>query len=181
MASRRGEWALFVVATLALGITNAVLRMPSTEALEAALVPRHPAEWFVFYFVPPVAWAVIALAVAAWYQAIQRRMDTRSEIRLPLRGAWIAALVISVLSLAGRAHATERSPAVRAEFRRLNPCPSTGRTTGACPGWQADHLQPLCAGGADAVDNMRWLEVDAHKEKTRRDIAACRGKVFRSR
>lgn len=42
-------------------------------------------------------------------------------------------------------------------FRRTHACPSTGLTTGACPGWSMDHVWPLACGGCDAVWNMQWL------------------------
>ena len=32
----------------------------------------------------------------------------------------------------------------------------------------------LCAGGADRVDNMQWLSVDAHRVKSRSDRKTCR-------
>ena len=68
-----------------------------------------------------------------------------------------------------------RDPAVPREFQRLNPCPSTGRTSGACPGWERDHVVPLCRGGADTVGNMQWLTIEAHKLKTRGDCRALPG------
>lgn len=40
---------------------------------------------------------------------------------------------------------------------------------GACPGWNIDHVVPLCRGGADAVWNLQWLTVAQHKLKTRGD------------
>jgi transcriptional regulator with XRE-family HTH domain len=67
-----------------------------------------------------------------------------------------------------------RSPAIRAEFQRLNPCPANGNKRGACPGWEREHTTPLCAGGADAVENMTWMRVEHHKAKTKQDMAACR-------
>lgn len=42
-------------------------------------------------------------------------------------------------------------------FRKLYPCPTTGLTTGACPGWSMDHVVPLASCGADAVSNLQWL------------------------
>ncbi len=42
-------------------------------------------------------------------------------------------------------------------FRNLYPCPETGRSTGACPGWAIDHVIPLAVGGCDAVRNLQWL------------------------
>ncbi|MBC7603873.1 MAG: HNH endonuclease [Ramlibacter sp.] len=68
----------------------------------------------------------------------------------------------------------ERSQAVVREFRNANPCPSTGRILGACPGWQADHGIPLCAGGVDRVENLHWLSVDDHRFKTLVDVRECR-------
>lgn len=50
-----------------------------------------------------------------------------------------------------------RSSRVLAAFRSLYPCPSTGSTLGACPGWAIDHVLPLACGGADAVFNLQWL------------------------
>lgn len=86
------------------------------------------------------------------------------------------AIVITVASamLAFGAQATNRSKAVRAEFQRSNPCPSTGATRGACPGYQADHATPLCIGGKDVPANLRWLTIEAHKAKTRDDVRVCR-------
>jgi hypothetical protein len=50
---------------------------------------------------------------------------------------------------------------VIATFQKIHPCPSTGKTTGACPNWAKDHPVPLACGGCDAVWNMQWLPVDA--------------------
>jgi len=59
-------------------------------------------------------------------------------------------------------------------FRDQNPCPSTGCSRGACPGWQVDHIPPLCAGGEDSRENMQWLSVDDHRWKTFVDLRECR-------
>lgn len=42
-------------------------------------------------------------------------------------------------------------------FQKAHPCPSTGKPTGACPGWAVDHVIPLACGGCDAVSNMQWM------------------------
>lgn len=81
--------------------------------------------------------------------------------------------LLALLVSAGAAIA-QRSPAVRAEFQRLHPCPSTGKPAGACPGWQADHREALICGGRDEVANMQWLTIEAHKEKTRVEVKLCR-------
>ncbi len=70
--------------------------------------------------------------------------------------------------------AAERGAAAKAEFRKTHPCPVTGKTTGACPGWQVDHAIPLCMGGADAPANMQWLQVETHQRKTVGDVRECR-------
>lgn len=62
---------------------------------------------------------------------------------------------------------TKRSPTARAQFMKANPCPSTGKTSGICEGWEVDHIVPLQRGGADTKKNMQWLSVEEHREKTR--------------
>jgi hypothetical protein len=61
----------------------------------------------------------------------------------------------------------ERDPAQRARFERTHPCPSTGRTAGACPGYVVDHIQALKHGGADRPENMQWQTVREGKQKDR--------------
>jgi hypothetical protein len=51
------------------------------------------------------------------------------------------------------------------EFQRQHPCPSTGRTTGACPGFVKDHVIPLACGGPDSVANLQWQTIAAAKAK----------------
>lgn len=67
-----------------------------------------------------------------------------------------------------------RSPRAKSEFKRLNPCPSNGNLRGPCPGYQIDHVIPLKCHGADHHENMQWLTVEEHKEKTKREIMLCR-------
>jgi len=47
----------------------------------------------------------------------------------------------------------------------MSPCPSTGRSSGKCPGYIIDHVKALACGGADAPSNMQWQTVRAAKEK----------------
>lgn len=50
----------------------------------------------------------------------------------------------------------KRSQTSKNEFKREQPCPSTGLSFGACPGYVIDHIQPLKRGGADLPNNMQW-------------------------
>ena len=59
----------------------------------------------------------------------------------------------------------KRSAKSKDEFRRSNPCPSTGKTHGACPGYVVDHVRSLKHGGADAPGNMQWQTKSAAKAK----------------
>ena len=59
----------------------------------------------------------------------------------------------------------KRDPKARADFNKQNPCPSTGKSSGACPGYTVDHVNPLKRGGADAPFNMQWQTNQAAKAK----------------
>lgn len=61
----------------------------------------------------------------------------------------------------------KRSSKAKGEFKQSHPCPSTGRSTGACPGYVIDHVTPLYRGGADDPNNMQWQTKEAAKEKDR--------------
>jgi hypothetical protein len=69
--------------------------------------------------------------------------------------------------------AQRRSQAAKQEFKRSNPCPSTGRSYGRCGGYEIDHRRPLAAGGADSPSNMQWLTKDQHKRKTAQERRDC--------
>jgi 5-methylcytosine-specific restriction endonuclease McrA len=76
-----------------------------------------------------------------------------------------------------RTHRTRtyhRSRAARAEFQRQHPCPSTGRTSGACPDYVVDHVKPLACGGADASSNMQWETVAGGKAKDKWEAIGCK-------
>ena len=59
----------------------------------------------------------------------------------------------------------KRSTAAKDSFKRQQPCPSTGRSSGACLGYVIDHVRPLECGGADAPSNMQWQTVADGKAK----------------
>jgi hypothetical protein len=69
-----------------------------------------------------------------------------------------------------------RSLAARRAFQHRHPCPATGQSTGACPGWVVDHVVPLACGGADSPANMQWQTREAARGKDRweRQAPGCR-------
>lgn len=86
----------------------------------------------------------------------------------------VAALTLLAVFATAADARIPRSSAVVAEFKRLHPCPANGAIRGACPGWEVDHIDALCAGGPDTVANMQWLTKQAHAQKTKRDVMRCR-------
>jgi hypothetical protein len=60
-----------------------------------------------------------------------------------------------------------RSRESKDTFRKQHPCPATGRSSGACPGYVIDHVVPLKRGGADSPSNMQWQTTAAAKAKDR--------------
>jgi len=89
----------------------------------------------------------------------------------------ISTLLAVALLLGGMGAAEariQRSAGVVKAFRSQNACPATDQHRGACPGWQVDHVRPLCMGGPDAMPNLQWLSVPDHRFKTFVDVRECR-------
>lgn len=86
--------------------------------------------------------------------------------------AFLALLI--ALGIADLQAAVTRDPAVVREFKRQHPCPATGKSTGPCPGWVADHALPLCLNGADDPSNMWWQPKAEALEKDKHEWALCR-------
>lgn len=63
----------------------------------------------------------------------------------------------------------KRGEQARAQFKKVQPCPSTGKSSGSCPGYVIDHVVPLKRGGADKPGNMQWQTTDEAKQKDRRE------------
>ena len=58
-----------------------------------------------------------------------------------------------------------RDPRQTNAFKKQHPCPSTGKSSGSCPGYVIDHIKPLKRGGADSPSNMQWQTEGAAKQK----------------
>lgn len=86
-----------------------------------------------------------------------------------MRHAWVALLIIAlaVPAAAKTESRHNRDPQVAREFQRHHPCPATGRTSGACPGYVRDHIIPLACGGPDTVANLQWQTTADAKAKDR--------------
>src|SRR5205809_724036 len=59
----------------------------------------------------------------------------------------------------------KRSEEAKDHFKKSHPCPSTGRSSGSCPGYVIDHVTPLKRGGADDPSNMQWQTTADAKAK----------------
>lgn len=82
--------------------------------------------------------------------------------------------IAAALALSGTAEARiARSSSVVAQFKRANPCPVTGKTSGACGGYVVDHKWPLCALGPDEVWNMAWQTRAESLKKDKVEKAKC--------
>ena len=93
-------------------------------------------------------------------------------------------VVLALLALSVMAEVDARLARSQTEVRAYRseyPCPSTGKVRGACPGYQVDHVIPLCAGGLDHRSNMHWLSVEDHKWKTFVDVRECRKFAWNAR
>ena len=87
---------------------------------------------------------------------------------------FLLALIFSASAIAGQRCDTcqrdkhgkiARSHNAKAEFKRLHPCPTTGKATGKCKGYVIDHIKPLKRGGKDRPDNLQWQTVAEAKAK----------------
>ena len=68
----------------------------------------------------------------------------------------------------------KRSVAAKDAFKRQQPCPSTARSSGRCPGYVVDHRVALACGGADDPSNMQWQTTTAARLKDKTERKGCR-------
>lgn len=71
------------------------------------------------------------------------------------------------------AGAIERSIEAKNAFKQSNPCPSTGKNSGPCPGYVVDHIAALACGGADSPGNMQWQSEADGKAKDKWERKGC--------
>jgi hypothetical protein len=84
-------------------------------------------------------------------------------ISRPMAGAsLIIALAVALACPVPLSAKEYRSRDVTREFQREHPCPSTGKTTGACPGYVRDHIWPLAC-----ADPIRWPTCNGRQSVTR--------------
>jgi len=93
-------------------------------------------------------------------------------LRWVVSGALIYSAAVIVLPNVASAR-EYRSRGVTREFQRARPCPSTGGTSGGCPGCRKDHVIHLVCGGPDAVSNLQWQTIAAARAKDRWELRAC--------
>lgn len=82
---------------------------------------------------------------------------------------WIALIIALFLAVATAPTLAkqQRSAAAKNAFKQQQPCPSTGKSRGACPGYVIDHVVPLKRGGPDRPSNMQWQTKEEAKAKDR--------------
>jgi len=84
-----------------------------------------------------------------------------------------AAFPVCVVMLGSASAEQLLSASVKREFQLTHPCPATGRTSGACPGYVKDHVLPLACGGPDAVSNLQWQTTRDAKAKDKWETKGC--------
>lgn len=67
-----------------------------------------------------------------------------------------------------------RDPAQVRIFKKLNPCPATGKVQHICKGYVVDHIVPLACGGADNPFNMQWQTIADGKAKDKTERKNCK-------
>jgi hypothetical protein len=71
----------------------------------------------------------------------------------------IVSFALLALTSASPTSARAGDPAQRARFAQKHACPADGNTGGVCAGYVVSHILPLCSGGRDVPNNMRWQPI----------------------
>lgn len=86
----------------------------------------------------------------------------------------IAAALLLCICVHGPVDARiKRSQSAKVEFKRENPCPSSGAPKGPCKGYVIDHVVALACGGPDLPTNMQWQTIAEGKAKDRWERIGC--------
>lgn len=85
----------------------------------------------------------------------------------------LAIFLITILTFSIANAESNRSYKAKKAFRLENPCPSTGRYKGSCPGYIIDHIKPLACNGADHPSNMQWQTKEEAKAKDKWERKNC--------
>lgn len=101
------------------------------------------------------------------HQTNRKNMQTLQQRTASLIIGLILSACAHTEQLAFKPEAKKRNPAARQAFLKANPCPATGKNTGACPGYIVDHIVPIKRGGGDHPYNMQWQTVENAKDKDR--------------
>lgn len=67
----------------------------------------------------------------------------------------------------------QRNASAKYQFKKLHPCPVTGKRSGTCKGYVIDHVRALACGGLDAPSNMQWQTIAEAKAKDRWERNEC--------
>jgi hypothetical protein len=116
-----------------------------------------------------VFWSLTAVA-SLWPSCLSPRGEPEDR---PEDASALACSVPLMTSLSAAWASEHRSRELAREFQRLYPCPSTGRASGACPGYVRDHIVPLTCGGPDAVSNLQWQTIRDARAKDAWERKSC--------
>lgn len=61
----------------------------------------------------------------------------------------------------------QRSEHAKNDFKKSQPCPSTGKSSGSCPGYVIDHVMLLQCSSGSAPYKMQWQIEAAAKDQVR--------------
>jgi hypothetical protein len=86
--------AYFCAALAAMGVINALVRMP------ASMGNAHWSEWFAFYFTPPIFWGLV-IGLVCWAVIPAPPGGRKRDVRLPLRGIALTAGILTALAYFG--------------------------------------------------------------------------------
>jgi len=120
----------------------------------------------------PLIWSLTAVASVLAIVFTRHAMSAITD-RNPIVLAALACCIPLMACLNAASASEHRSRAVTREFQREHPCPSTDRTSGACPGYRKDHIVPLACGGPDAVSNLQWQTIPDARAKDAWERRAC--------